>query len=81
MVDCVGVMSTAATQVQGLHAMAHPSLYAAGAAAGPGSNMALTGLLRMAEGGMAMAQPRKTNQGMHPNSTNQWQQTRMYTPT
>jgi hypothetical protein len=37
--------------------------------------MALTGLLRMAEGGMAMAQPRKTNQGVHPNSTNQWRQT------
>ena len=28
-----------------------------------------------------MAQPRQTNQGMHPSSTNQWQQTRMYTPT
>jgi hypothetical protein len=43
--------------------------------------MALTGLLRMVEGGMAMAQPRKTNQGMHPSSNNQWQQTRMHTPT
>ena len=27
-----------------------------------------------------MAQPRTTNQGVHPSSTNQWQQTRMYTP-
>ena len=42
--------------------------------------MALAGLLRMAAGGMAMAQPRKTNQGVHPSSTNQGQQTRMYTP-
>ena len=29
---------------------------------------------------MAIARPRKTNQGAHPSSTNQSQQTRMYTP-
>ena len=81
MVDCVGVVSTAASQDPGLHAMRASLSYAARAAAGPDSNMALTGILRMADGGMAMAQPTKTNQGMHPNSTNQWQQIRMYTPT
>ena len=28
-----------------------------------------------------MAQPTKTSQGVDPNSTNQWQHTRMYNPT